>query len=64
MRIDGLSTQHYAAKEQPEFVDLFSMYLERADEEDEKRANLWMANTDRVLLFVSARVTYRTSHDG
>ena len=56
--------QSCAAKEPPELDDMdnsssfFSMCLKRAEEEDEKRANLWMANSDRVLVFVSAHVAY------
>jgi len=48
-------------QERPDFVDgsgaLFSMYLERADTEDEKMASHWKADADGILIFVSARIT-------
>ena len=53
-----------APKVPPGFDDMdnsssfFSMCLQRAEEEDEKRAHLWMAKSDRVLVFVSAHVAY------
>jgi hypothetical protein len=36
---------------------LFSMYLERADEEDKKMAESWKGDAEGILLFVSAHVS-------
>ena len=52
---------------EPNFMDgsdpLFTMYNEMAREEDKKTVEIWKADTDRILFFVSAytsRVTLRT----
>ena len=48
------------------FIDgsgpIFSMYSEMASEEDTKMAESWKADADRVFLFVSVFLPYRTSH--
>jgi hypothetical protein len=40
----------------PDYVDgsglIFSMYLERAEEEDKKMAESWKADADGILIFV------------
>jgi Family of unknown function (DUF6535) len=41
--------------------DLFSMYLERAIEEDKAMVERWKSTTDGILIFVSLHVTSHTS---
>ena len=57
---DGQDSPHsvpdQASHEVPDYVDgsglIFSMYLERAEEEDKKMAENWKADADGILIFV------------
>ena len=59
-------TQNQAQCEEKDFPDgsgaLFSMYLERADEEDKKMAENWKGDADGILVFVGPYPTSHTSH--
>lgn len=62
MRLGGppRPTQHGASQKWPDFVDpddsggLWNMYLRVADTEDESVIGHWKADTDGILIFVSA----------
>ena len=47
---------NHASHGMPDYVDssglIFSMYLERADEEDKKMVENWKADADGILIFV------------
>ena len=62
---DGdLSTRNYTPQERHDFDNtdgsssLFSKYLKMSDAEDEKMASNWRADTDRILIFVSANIAH------
>ncbi|KAI0246124.1 hypothetical protein BJV78DRAFT_1135861 [Lactifluus subvellereus] len=59
-------TQNQGLQEESDFSDgsgaLFSMYLERADEEDKKMVESWKGDADGILVFVGPRPTSNTSH--
>ena len=58
--------QNQGQQEENDFSDgsgaLFSMYLERADEEDKKMAESWKGDADGILVFVGPYPTSYTSH--
>jgi hypothetical protein len=60
-----MATQNQAPEVESHFYDssgpLFSMYLERAEEEDQKMAESWMGDAEGMLVFVSAHLLFCVS---
>ena len=50
------SATNQASHEAPDYVDgsglIFSMYMERAEEEDKRMVENWKADADGILIFV------------
>ena len=57
-----MATLNQAPEVESHFYDssepLFSMYLEKAEQEDQKMAESWKGDADEMLVFVSAHLLF------